>query len=82
MGIATGRILRRMRGTGRGSDYFGACELCGKGCSEVHATQNVREYRRENGQLYYSPMGGGTYGHSDCLIARFGQPDIRQQPNT
>jgi hypothetical protein len=30
MGVLTGRTVRRIEGTGRGSDYYGGCERCGK----------------------------------------------------
>lgn len=43
MGQPTEYTVYTVRNTRRGSDYYGACEVC-----------------------------GGTYGHMDCLIGRFG----------
>lgn len=67
MGMATGNIITTLRSTGRGSDYFGTCDQCGKHMSECFVRQHQREYRREDGTLYYSPLYGGAYGHKECL---------------
>ena len=72
MGKFTGLITATIHGTGRGSDYFGSCEVCGKPCSEVFAHQNHRVYEREDGLRYLSPLAGGTYGHNDCLRDKYG----------
>ena len=69
MGTATGNIVITLRGTGRGSDYFGNCDQCGKHMSECFVRQHQQEYRRADGTLYYSPLYGGAYGHQACLEA-------------
>ena len=66
MGIATGKMTWEVRTTGKGSDHYGACEVCGKESAEICVGQNQREYKRENGELYASPVGRGVYGHRDC----------------
>jgi hypothetical protein len=40
--------------------------------SECFVSQTKPEYRREDGALYYSPIGGGAYGHRECLEKYFG----------
>ena len=72
MGTVTGNVVRELRGTGRGSDYYGGCDQCGKNMSECFVSQAKREYRRDNGELYYAPIGGGAYGHKECLEKYFG----------
>ena len=67
MGTPTGNTIRQLRSTGHGSDHYGGCERCGKHMSECFVSQLQREYKRDDGTLYYSPVGGGTYGHKDCL---------------
>jgi len=79
MGIATNNIITTLRSTGRGSDYFGICDQCGKHLSECFVLQHQREYRRPNGSLYYSPMYGGAYGHEACLEA-LGNRLVNDQP--
>jgi hypothetical protein len=72
MGTFTGEIIATIHGTGRGSDYFGACEVCGKHCSEtfVHAKHHI--YVRQDGTRYLSSAGGRFHGHSACLISQYG----------
>lgn len=72
MGKPTGRIIRALRNTGRGSDYYGACDRCNKHVSEVFVSQSKREYVRENGEVYYSAIGGGAHGHEACLQSAYG----------
>lgn len=71
MGTATGRFITELRSTMRGSEHYGACELCGKHMAECFVAQPKREYRRVDGALYYAPVGGGAYGHADCLTNSF-----------
>ena len=72
MGTATDEYIATIRSTGRGGDYFGTCDQCGKSCSE-HFVRDVRRvYVRENGVRYLSGASGGTYGHKECLIDRIG----------
>jgi hypothetical protein len=74
MGTTTGRLFRTIRSTGRGSDYFGTCDQCGKHMSECHVSQVQREYRRDDGTTYTGPVTGGAYGHRECLVKHFGEP--------
>jgi hypothetical protein len=67
MGTPTNKIITQIRSTGRGSDYYGKCEVCGKHMSECFFRVHHREYRREDGSLYYSPASAGAFGHKDCL---------------
>ena len=73
MGKLTGREIRRIVGTGRGSDYFGMCERCGKPMSETFKLENGKEYVRENGELYDNahPV---SYGHRECLVRDYMTP--------
>jgi hypothetical protein len=71
MGALTGRTVRRIEGTGRGSDYYGGCERCGKPMSEAFKYLFGQEYRRENGELYDNAHAV-SYGHRDCLVRDYG----------
>ena len=73
MGKFTGDLVATIHGTGRGSDYFGHCEVCGKPTSETFVHQTHRVYERASGFRYISPLTGGAYGHSGCLRAKFGK---------
>ena len=66
MGKATGRTVRRLVGTGRGSDYWGNCERCGKPMSEAYKFMFGHEYVRESGELYDNAHAV-SYGHRECL---------------
>ena len=79
MGTATGNTIRQLRSTGRGSDHYGGCDQCGKHMSECFVSQVKREYRRDDGTLYYGSVGGGAYGHRECLEKYFG-PHV-EKPN-
>lgn len=78
MGTATGKFIKELHSTGRGSDLYGGCDQCGKHMAECFVAQSKREYRRENGELYYAPLGGGAYGHADCLKRYFGPFDVNR----
>lgn len=82
MGTATGKTVRMIRSTGRGSDHFGGCDQCSRPMSECFVSQAHAEYKRTDGEIYYSPLGGGAYGHKDCLEKYFGphieKPNARQ----
>lgn len=67
MGTVTGNVIKKLRPASRGGDQLGPCDECGKSMGEVFVAQSHREYRRENGELYTSPIGGGIYGHAACL---------------
>lgn len=73
MGTPTGNTVRQIRSTGRGSDYYGGCDQCGKHMSETFVSQVKREYVRDNGEIYLCSIGGGAYGHKECLEKQFGQ---------
>jgi hypothetical protein len=67
MGTVTGNIINKLRPARRGGDQLGPCEMCSKPMSEAFVAQEHREYKRADGELYTSPMGGGVYGHGACL---------------
>ena len=71
MGTATGNLVHRMRTTGHGSDYYGPCDQCGKHVSETYVYQWHREWARPDGTIYLSPLGGGAYGHRECLLEHY-----------
>lgn len=64
----TGRTVTTIKPLGRGSDYFGACECCGKNASEMFKRVVGREIERADGSTFIFP-GAGTYGHEACLGA-------------
>ena len=70
--------VKVLRSTGRGSDYFGACECCKKPVSEAFVMERRRVFRRSDNSTYDSPVGGGLYGHKDCLIKAFGDANIER----
>jgi len=71
MGTVTGRTVRRIQGTGRGSDYYGVCDRCKKNMSEAFKIKIGQEYRRENGELYDNAFAV-SYGHRECLMLDYG----------
>lgn len=72
MGQSTGEVIRTIRTTGRGSEHYGACDQCGRQCSEHFVSQGRRVYMREDGLRYLAAVSGGAYGHRECLIESFG----------
>ena len=72
MGTATGLEVCTTRDTGRGSDHYSDCELCGNRVNDTHVATRRNIYRRDNGQHYLNWGSGGTYGHIGCLIKQFG----------
>lgn len=66
MGTATGNIIKKLRPAIRSGSQLGLCEECSKPMVEAFVFSSVREYRRDNGELY-TGFGGGIYGHADCL---------------
>ncbi|AXF76089.1 hypothetical protein AV903_12295 [Erwinia tracheiphila] len=69
MGTPTGNYVTFTKGLGRGSDYFGPCEVCGKHVSETFVARVKREWKRENGELYYG-CAPSLYGHEKCVTKR------------
>jgi len=67
MGTATGNVINTLRVSKKGGDYFGPCEVCKRPMTEVSIAQQRREYKRADGTLYTSPIGGGVYGHAACV---------------
>lgn len=72
MGMPTDIFVTTVRDTGKSSEYFGLCEVCKTHTSKVQIAQRNRVWTRDDGQHYLAPVGGGTYGHMDCLIASYG----------
>lgn len=67
--VPTGRLVKVIRATAKGSDYLGPCEICSKNMPESYAARYGRERMRENGVVYIDKSGGSTYGHKECLMA-------------
>lgn len=67
MGIPTGKFVRITKSTGRSSDYFGPCEVCKKHMSEVFRSCLCREWRRDNGEIYYGKESPAIYAHEQCI---------------
>ena len=72
MGTPTDQHLATIRTTGRGTDHYGPCEICGQTCSETHVHTHARVWQRQDGLLYLS-RGPGMYGHRNCLVEARGQ---------
>lgn len=60
------------RDTRRGSDMYGKCEVCECEATKIYFAEMQRVWRHSSGKHYLSPVGGGTYGHMDCLIKAHG----------
>lgn len=69
MGTPTGNLVRLTKPTGRGSDYFGPCEVCGAHMSEAFRSRKAREWKRDNGELYYGHESAVVYAHEKCIQA-------------
>lgn len=69
MTTATGKTIRRLRSTGRGSNFYGDCEICFK---PVIDTEIETAHRRGTADLYVEPPSVGHYGHEEYLIDAFG----------
>ena len=65
-----------LRATGFGSTHYGNCDQCGKHVSETYVMQLVNKFQREDGSVYYASNTGGAYGHKECLVKYFGEPDV------
>lgn len=63
----TGRMIRITKTTGRGSDYYGLCELCGGHMSECFTSRLACERRREDGSLYPDLAGVHVFAHKACI---------------
>ena len=63
-----------VRSAGRGSDYYGQCEVCNKSCSEHFVAQKCGVDVRPNGHFLISRwIGMGIYGHLECLSKHCGE---------
>lgn len=64
----TGRFIRITKSTGRGSDYFGLCEICSKHMSECFRSSLKRERKRAtDGSLYLDDSQPVIYAHESCI---------------
>jgi len=64
----TGRFIRETKSTGRGSDYFGNCEICGKHMSECFISRLSRERKRaSDGSLYLDKSQPVIFAHEICI---------------
>ena len=55
-----------------GSAMYGECEICDCNCPVIYCAQKHQVWQRPDGSMYLNPVGGGAYGHTDCLISVFG----------
>lgn len=69
MGVPTGNFVRITKSTGRSSDYFGPCEICKKHMSEAFRSSLSREWKRDNGEIYYGNESPAIYAHEQCIKA-------------
>ena len=53
---------RRIITTGKGFDWYGACERCGKYCHEHYKTQI-----QPANTIFPQNWTNGAYGHKSCL---------------
>lgn len=70
MGKFIGKAIKTIHGTGHGSDYYGACEVCKKHMSEAFVGQNYMVYVRACGQHYLS-SGSSVFAHRECLAHEY-----------
>ena len=64
----TGRAITTVKSLGRGSDYFGACEICHKPVSETFKRTVGQEVQRSDGSIFLI-KDRGMYGHASCVSA-------------
>jgi hypothetical protein len=67
MGRDTGFTVETVRFPGRGSDYFGPCEVCGKSMSETAVFRRCNLYAGD-GFLYLAATSPGLYAHMSCRL--------------
>ena len=68
MNRRTSITVQTVRFPGRGSDYFGACEVCGKHMAEAAVFERHWLYVDGDGDLYLSGTSAGTYAHVGCKL--------------
>ena len=68
MGIDTGFTVQAVHFPGRGSDYFGACDVCGRHMAEAAVFEVFKLYKHEDGFLYLAAPTPGVYAHMDCRL--------------
>jgi hypothetical protein len=68
----TDLFVQTIRPTGRGSDWYGTCEVCKTHASSIEQLQRHRVWQKQTGEMYLSSVGAGAYGHAGCLIKAFG----------
>ena len=65
----TGNYVRKVRPTGKGSDFFGLCEVCGKHVSEFFLSEICEVMVKQCGERYLSSGGRHSiYSHEKCVI--------------
>lgn len=69
---AVTRIRRVLKPLGRGSDYYGQCEVCGKKMSEAFKHYTKASVCRLSGAGVYELTSPGAYGHESCLEEVYG----------
>lgn len=67
MGKSIGHTICTVRWPGRGSDYFGPCERCGKPMAETAIFETHVLGVDADGDIYLGPPSGGTYAHMSCV---------------
>jgi hypothetical protein len=66
MGVFTGLFVNTVRSTDKGSDYYGACEVCGKHMSEASVFTRFGVYLHSEGFSYLGAPTPGIYAHASC----------------
>lgn len=68
MGTDTGFTVEAVRFPGKGSDYFGACEICGKHMAEAAVFERFKLFKHAEGFLYLAAPTPGVYAHMGCRL--------------
>ena len=66
MGRSLSIRVKTVHHTGRGSDYYGPCEVCGRSMSEAALFKTHTLHADNDGDVYLSGSSPGLYAHSDC----------------
>jgi len=65
--VPTNEYIATIRGTGKGSEYWGTCDQCGKKMSEGFVRQYRRVWIRPDGTRILDHGHSGPFGHKECL---------------
>ena len=66
-------FVQTIRQMPHGSDWYGACEVCGSSdVSRSSTWQKKQIWEKDDGTMYLNSIGGGVVGHAGCLIKALG----------